>query len=88
MTNCSKCKKLEAEIDSLKIEIEVLKLRLKCQVFLTEKARGEEGRPVVDGKCGKEFFRKDLNCQSTCGRDVGHAGEHSWYHDTPENKER
>lgn len=35
--------------------------------------------------CGVEFYRRDLAVNSTCGRNKGHPGEHSWYND-PEEK--
>lgn len=35
--------------------------------------------------CNEDFYRKDLNVNSTCGRNKGHKGDHSWYNDTVYN---
>lgn len=68
-------------LDGIEHHVQWLKKSLgidKCLQDCTQTFDGTDSRYI----CNVEFIRKDLNCISTCGRNRGHKGEHSWYNDS------
>lgn len=76
--------KFKSTLDSIEAQVQALKKELKIDSSVQDSTQEHDG---TDNRflCKEDFYRKDLNVDSTCGRNKGHAGDHSWYNDTTYN---
>lgn len=68
-------------LDSIEHHVQWLKKSLNVDTPMRDTTQTFDG---TDSRflCEQDFYRKDLNVNSTCGRNKGHLGYHSWYNDT------
>lgn len=76
--------KFKSTLDSIEAHVQALKKELKIDSVVQDSTYTFDGTDS-DVFCNEEFHRKDLNCASTCGRNKGHKGDHSWYNDNLSN---
>ena len=66
-------------LDSIEQHIAELKKSLRIDTPMRDTVAWDGSDTGV--YCNEDFFREDLNVMSTCGRNKGHSGAHSWHCD-------